>query len=62
MIIMRCPYCDSDNYHYIEAADFDESDTVLLFKCLGKCGREFGARYSFLCYEDEDGNEIDGEY
>jgi hypothetical protein len=59
---MRCPYCKSDNYDYVNVADYDESDCVLLFKCLGKCGREFGAVYSFLYYEDEEGHAIDGDY
>jgi hypothetical protein len=59
---MICPYCGSENYHFIQVIDCDESDTTLEFKCLGECGRLFYGMYSFLYFEDEEGNTIDGDY
>lgn len=59
---MICPICGSENYDYIGVADFDQSDASLEFKCLGKCGKKFYGMYSFLYFEDEDGNAIDGDY
>jgi uncharacterized protein YuzB (UPF0349 family) len=59
---MICPYCESKNYHFVQVTDCDESDAVLEFQCLGKCGRTFYGMYSFLYFEDEEGNAIDGEY
>ena len=55
---MICPYCKSRKYHFVQVADYDESDTALEFKCLGECGKTFFGMYSFLYFEDEDGNEI----
>jgi len=59
---MICPFCGSEDYDYIDVADYDQSDASLHFKCRGKCGKEFWGIYSFLYFEDEDGNTIDGEY
>jgi uncharacterized protein YbaR (Trm112 family) len=57
MDLMICPYCKSNNYHFVQVADYDESDTALEFKCLD-CEKPFFGMYSFLYFEDEEGNEI----
>lgn len=54
---MQCPFCGSDNYNYIDS-DYDESISEVSFVCLGKCGKNFNAVYSFMYYVDDDGNEI----
>jgi hypothetical protein len=59
---MICPFCGSEDYDYIHVADYDQSDATLEFKCRGKCGRTFFGMYSFLYFEDADGNVINGEY
>jgi len=56
---MKCPFCGSDNYHFVGVADYDQSDASLEFKCLGKCGKTFFGMYSFLYFEDEEGKEIE---
>jgi len=58
---MICPFCGSENYDYVDV-EYDQSDAILEFKCLGKCGKTFYGMYSFLYFEDEEGNAIDGEY
>lgn len=58
---MKCPFCGSDNYNFVEVVDFDEYVTILQFKCLGKCSKDFFGIYSFETFEDEDGNEV-GKY
>lgn len=55
---MICPICGSENYSFIGVPDYDQSDATLEFKCNGECGRTFFGMYSFLYFEDEDGNEI----
>jgi transposase-like protein len=59
VIKIRCPFCKSDNYHFIEVSDFDESGATLHFKCL-QCDKDFYGVYSFLYFEDDDGNEVIG--
>jgi hypothetical protein len=59
---MRCPFCDSDNYHLVGIVDCDESDNAIEFKCLGRCGKTFFGMYSFMYFEDDEGNEINGEF
>jgi hypothetical protein len=59
---VRCPFCDSEDYDYVDVADYDQSDATLEFKCRGACGKKFFGMYSFLYFEDEEGNVINGEY
>lgn len=59
---MICPFCGSENYDFITVSDYDELDASLEFKCLGECGKTFFGMYSFVYFEDEEGNIIDGEY
>ena len=59
--MIRCPFCDSEDYDYVDV-EYDQSDATLEFKCRGKCGKKFYGMYSFLYFEDEEGNTIDGEY
>lgn len=59
--MIRCPFCDSEDYDYVDV-EYDQSDATLEFKCRGKCGKTFYGMYSFLYFEDEEGNTIDGEY
>jgi transposase-like protein len=54
---MICPYCKSNKYHFVQVADYDESDTSLEFKCY-ECEKTFFGMYSFLYFEDEEGNEM----
>jgi len=54
---VSCPYCNFENRRCIQVADFDPSDAALEFKCT-KCGKTFFGMYSFLYFEDEEGNEI----
>jgi hypothetical protein len=60
--MITCPFCDSDNYHFIGIADYDQLDASLEFKCLGRCGKIFFGMYSFMYFEDEEGHEINGEF
>lgn len=52
---MKCPFCGSDNYDFINVDDFDECETKLHFQCLGKCGKHFYGIYLFDRFENEDG-------
>lgn len=56
---MKCPFCNSENYDFIDTMDYDESSATLEFTCRGGCGQKFYGIYSFMYFENESGDEIE---
>jgi transcriptional regulator NrdR family protein len=57
---MKCPYCNSENYKYLKA-EYDTQNAILMFECID-CKRKFDGIYSFLYFEDENGNTLGTGY
>lgn len=54
---MRCPFCDARNPKYVLTTDIDESSCSIQFYC-EVCNETFWGEYSFMYYEDNEGNEV----